>query len=146
MNNILELNNINKSFDGFSLRNVAFALPKGFIMGFIGPNGAGKTTTIKLILNMLSLDNGSIKVFGKDHIICEQEIKEKIGVVMDQPFYVDEWTPLEVEKSLSLFYSEMGCLKIQYFTETISSQRTKKSEGYLTRDEDEADDCSSTLP
>jgi ABC-2 type transport system ATP-binding protein len=53
MNNILELSGVNKKFDSFSLNNISFALPKGFIMGFIGHNGAGKTTTIKLILILL---------------------------------------------------------------------------------------------
>jgi ABC-2 type transport system ATP-binding protein len=46
-------------------------------MGFIGPNGAGKTTTIKLILNLLSKDSGTIKVFGKDNVSSEQEIKDQ---------------------------------------------------------------------
>jgi len=111
MSNILELNNVNKSFDGFSLKNISFSLQKGFIMGFIGPNGAGKTTTIKLILNMLRKNSGAIKVFGKDNILCEQEIKGKIGVVMDNPFYVDEWTLLDVEKSLAPFYDQWNSKK-----------------------------------
>jgi ABC-2 type transport system ATP-binding protein len=75
-------------------------------MGFIGQNGAGKTTTIKLVLNMLTADNGSIKVFGKDHLLYEQEIKERIGVVMDYPFYVDEWSLSDVERSLLPFYAK----------------------------------------
>lgn len=102
---ILELNSVNKKFKDFSFKNVSFTLPKGFIMGFIGHNGAGKTTTIKLILNMLSKDSGEIKVFGKDNIKHEAEIKEKIGVVMDSPFYVEDWSLLEVEKALVPFYS-----------------------------------------
>ena len=48
MNNILEVKNLCKRYDGFALNNVSFSVPKGYIMGFIGPNGAGKTTTIKL--------------------------------------------------------------------------------------------------
>lgn len=56
-------------------------------MGFIGENGAGKTTTIKLMLNMLRRDGGEISIFGKDAIEYEKEIKERVGVVLDQPFY-----------------------------------------------------------
>jgi len=74
-------------------------------MGFVGQNGAGKTTTIKLILNMLKRENGEIKVFGKDNVKCETEIKDKIGVVLDNPFYVDEWKLATVEKAQSSFYS-----------------------------------------
>lgn len=104
MANILEVKNLNKKFSGFSMDNVSFELPAGFIMGFIGPNGAGKTTTIKLILNMLANNGGTIRVFGKDNISAEQEIKERIGVVMDKPFYVEDWTLSAVGKSLSPFY------------------------------------------
>jgi len=126
MINILELNNVNKSFNGFSLQNVSFALPKGFIMGFIGPNGAGKTTTIKLILNMLSLDNGDIKIFGKDKKLYEQEIKENIGVVMDQPFYVDEWTLQDVEKSISPFYTKWNSSKYNALLKEFHLDAQKK--------------------
>lgn len=49
----LELKNVCKSFRDFTLNNISFTLPQGYIMGLVGPNGAGKTTTIQLILNML---------------------------------------------------------------------------------------------
>ena len=62
--NYLELRNVRKNFSDFTLDDISFSLPKGYIMGLIGPNGAGKTTTIKLILNMLEKDNGIITVFG----------------------------------------------------------------------------------
>jgi len=62
LSNILELNGVSKTFPKFALKNVSFALPEGFIMGFIGRNGAGKTTTIKLILNMLKKDSGAIRL------------------------------------------------------------------------------------
>jgi ABC-2 type transport system ATP-binding protein len=104
MNNILELNGVFKNYKTFVLEDVSFSLPKGFIMGFIGPNGAGKTTTIKLILNMLQRNAGTIKVFGKDNISYEQEIKEKIGVVMDNTFYVSEWSLKDIERTLKPFY------------------------------------------
>lgn len=104
MCNLIEIENVTKHFAGFALRDVTFALPQGYIMGFIGPNGAGKTTTIKLILNMLARDYGSIRVFGLDNRSAEAEIKERIGVVFDQPFYVEEWTLREVERALAPFY------------------------------------------
>lgn len=105
MSNILELRGVCKSFGSFSLRDVSFALPEGFVMGFIGPNGAGKTTTVKLILNMLSPEAGQINVFGKDNSAGEREMKERVGVVMDQPFYVNEWRLTDVERALMPFYS-----------------------------------------
>lgn len=104
MNNMIEIEHLTKRFPGFALQDVTFALPQGFIMGLIGPNGAGKTTTIKLILNMLTRDQGAIRVFGCDNRTDEAAIKERIGVVFDQPFYVEEWTLHTVERALAPFY------------------------------------------
>lgn len=75
MNNMLEVTALSKSYTDFTLDNITFRLPEGFIMGLIGPNGSGKTTTIKSILNMVEPDSGNITVFGKDHLAQEQEIK-----------------------------------------------------------------------
>lgn len=66
MDYAIEINNLSKRFERFHLNNVNLALPKGSIMGFIGENGAGKTTTIKLMLNLLKADLGSIRILGLD--------------------------------------------------------------------------------
>lgn len=105
MNNMLEVTALSKSYTDFTLDNITFRLPEGFIMGLIGPNGSGKTTTIKSILNMIEPDSGDISVFGKDHIEQEQEIKRDIGVVFDNSYFVDEWNMADVEKAYSLFYA-----------------------------------------
>lgn len=105
MNNMLEVTALSKSYTDFTLDNITFHLPEGFIMGLIGPNGSGKTTTIKSILNMVEPDSGSITVFGKDHVAQEQEIKRDIGVVFDNSYFVDEWSMTDVEKAYSLFYT-----------------------------------------
>ena len=106
-NNVyLKLENVKKSLANFELDNVSFSLPKGYIMGLIGSNGAGKTTTIKLILNMLDIENGNIEVLGKDYKENEKEIKQNIGVVFDSNFFVDTWTIKETEQALSVFYHE----------------------------------------
>jgi len=82
--NALEMKNVRKSFSGFCLDNVSLTLPRGCILGLIGENGAGKSTTIKLILNMLHKESGSITVLGKNNEKDISLIKEEIGVVMDE--------------------------------------------------------------
>ncbi len=82
--NALEIKNVSKSFSGFCLDNVSLTLPSGCIMGLIGENGAGKSTTIKLILDMLHKDSGTITILGKDNGKDISLIKEEIGVVMDE--------------------------------------------------------------
>ena len=81
--NALEIKNLTKSFTGFKLDNLSLTLPSGCIMGLIGENGAGKSTTIKLILDMIHKDSGTIKILGKDNEDNIQFTKEDVGVVMD---------------------------------------------------------------
>lgn len=104
MENILEIKNLRKNFKDFSLKDISFSLPKGFIMGFIGPNGAGKSTTIKLIMNLLKKDSGEIKVFGLDNIKNEIEIKDRIGFVFDENLFYEELTALEIKKIIKPLY------------------------------------------
>ena len=82
--NALELKNVCKSFSGFCLDNISLTLPSGCIMGLIGENGAGKSTTIKLILDMLHKDSGTITILGKDNEKDISLTKEDVGVVMDE--------------------------------------------------------------
>ena len=100
-NNIL-VQNLCKQFEGFSLDNVSFKVPKGRIVGFIGENGAGKSTTINLILNELNKDSGQIQVFGIDHTI--PTVKENIGVVFDECNFHDVFTAADIEKILKGVY------------------------------------------
>lgn len=111
MDNMLKVTALSKSYTGFTLDNITFHLPEGFIMGLIGPNGSGKTTTIKSILNMVAPDSGNITIFGKDHVSQEQEVKRDIGVVFDNSYFVDEWTMNDVEKAYSLFYPKWNSEK-----------------------------------
>lgn len=104
--NCLTIRNVTKSFPKFSLNDLSFALPKGYIMGLVGSNGAGKTTTIKLILNMIEKEQGDISVYGFDSVENERKIKQNIGVVFDTNFFVEEWTISDTEKALSPFYDE----------------------------------------
>ena len=82
--NALEIKNLSKSFSGFRLDKLNLTLPSGCIMGLIGENGAGKSTTIKLILDMLHKDSGTITILGKDNNNNIELLKEDIGVVMDE--------------------------------------------------------------
>lgn len=104
MENILELKNLSKHYKEFSLKNVSFSLKPGYIMGFIGPNGAGKSTTIKLIMNLIKRDSGDIKIFGKDNIKHEKEIKSRIGFVYDENFYYEDLTVNAMKGIIAPFY------------------------------------------
>ena len=82
--NAIEIKNLTKSFPGFTLNNLNLTLPGGCILGLIGENGAGKSTTIKLILDIIHKDSGSITILGRDNTKNILLTKEEVGVVMDE--------------------------------------------------------------
>ena len=82
--NALEVKNVTKTFKSFKLDNVSLTLPEGCIMGLIGENGAGKSTLIKLILDMLHKESGTITILGKDNTDSIKLTKEQVGVVTDE--------------------------------------------------------------
>ena len=77
MMNAIEIKNLRKNLGNFSLKIDDLKVPEGFVTGFIGPNGSGKTTTIKLIMNMINKDQGTIKMWGKDYKINDLYYKRK---------------------------------------------------------------------
>ena len=82
--NALEIRDLTKHYTGFSLNHLNLTLPWGCIMGLVGENGAGKSTTIKLILNTISRDGGTITILGHDNRENLCLSKEEIGVVLDE--------------------------------------------------------------
>ena len=106
MENILEIQGLNKKYDDFELKDVSFSLPKGYIMGFVGQNGSGKTTTIRSILNMAKTDGGKISVFGLDSVKDTIAIKERLGVVFDSLYLAEHLNAKQIEQQLRPFYKD----------------------------------------
>ena len=96
--NAIEIKNLSKHYKGFSLESLNLTLPSGCIMGLVGENGAGKSTTIRMILGMTRPDSGEISVFGQK---LSRELKEQIGVVLDEPGYPGCMTAVQIGKMLS---------------------------------------------
>ena len=105
MENIIEIKNLKKKYDDkFEIGEIDITIPKGVIVGLIGENGAGKTTLIKLMLNIIKSDNGEIKIFGKDNKRKEKEIKEDIGVVLDNMFFPELLNAKDINNSMKDIY------------------------------------------
>ncbi|KEQ24289.1 ABC transporter ATP-binding protein [Paenibacillus tyrfis] len=105
MKPILEVAGLKKDLGNFRLDDVGFSLIEGCITGFIGVNGAGKTTTIKLILGLMLKDEGKIQFFGKDVQKNEREFKDRIGIVLDEGYFYDELTMLDMKNIVAPAYS-----------------------------------------
>ena len=106
MENILELENISKSFpkSNFLLDKLSFSLPYGTILGFVGENGAGKTTTIGCILNTVIKDSGTVRLFGQEMQDRDTKLREKIGVVYDGDNFPGFWTAKQLSQVMRGFY------------------------------------------
>lgn len=99
--NAIEIQNLCKSYGDFHLSDLTLTLPSGCIMGLIGENGAGKSTTIKLLLNIVRKDSGTIRLLGQDSLVCN---KEDIGVVMDDTSFPECLNPFQVGKVMRNIY------------------------------------------
>ncbi len=106
MTNCLEVRNLHKKYNDFELKNINFDLPKGAIMGFIGENGSGKTTTIKAILNIIKQYDGEIRLFGLNSRDHDKEIKDKVGVVLDDMFFSEILTPNDINNVMKDMYQK----------------------------------------
>lgn len=130
MENILEIANLNKKYKDFELKNINIKLPKGMIMGLIGENGAGKTTTIKSILNVINIDSGEIKIFEKDNKKYEKEIKEDVGVVLDDSFLSEYLTPNDINKIMKNIYKNWDEKLYFKYIEDFKLPKDKKSKEF----------------
>lgn len=104
--NAIEISGVTKRYEGFTLDNVSFNVPKGSIMGFIGQNGAGKTTTIRSLLNITNIDEGEIRLLGLDYPNGEFEIKKRLAVVFDELPFHDVFNTLDMARIFEGLYPE----------------------------------------
>ena len=104
MDTILNIENLNKKYPSFSLKDVSFSVKPGEIMGFIGRNGAGKTTTLKSIMNMIHYESGKISAFDKDMNEYELENKQRIGFALSELNYYPNRTIRRLMNVTKRFY------------------------------------------
>lgn len=103
--NAIEVKNLTKSYGSFKLDNISFTLPSGTIMGLVGENGAGKSTTIKLIMDAVAADSGSVFVLGTQNTSKEFiDIKQDIGIVLDEAYFPEILTAENISKIMKSSY------------------------------------------
>lgn len=85
--NAIEIRGLCKHYKDFSLEDLNLDLPYGCVLGLVGENGAGKSTTIRLIMDALERNGGTVSVLGVDNRSREfLDVKEDVGVVLDETF------------------------------------------------------------
>lgn len=132
MENILELKEVCKTFpkSNFAVNNISFSVPYGSIMGFVGENGAGKTTTIGCILNTISKDSGTIKLFGQEMLDIDTNLREKIGVVYDGDNFPIYWTAKQLSEVMDGLYTQWDNTLFQKYLERFHLPYKQKIKHY----------------
>ena len=143
MSLMVETQGISKSFGSIrAVDDLSFKVDRGNIYGLLGVNGSGKSTTIRLILNLISPDYGSILINGKKSSSGNLILRKKMGALIERP---DFYLYLSANKNLQILlkYSGLppdkkkiqetleivGLLKYQYKKIGIFSQGMKQRLG-----------------
>ncbi|WP_368250810.1 ABC transporter ATP-binding protein [Enterococcus sp. 2201sp1_2201st1_B8_2201SCRN_220225] len=91
--NVLELSNIWKRIGKkMIIKNVAFSVGKGQVVGLLGPNGAGKTTLIRVIVALMQLDQGNIMINGESLTKNYKEAIQHVGAIVENPEFYNYMT------------------------------------------------------
>ena len=139
MKNVIEIRSLEKKYENFDLKINKLNIPSGTIIGLIGENGAGKTTLIKLLLKIINKDSGNVKIFNKNLEEDELNIKEDIGVVLDNTFFPEILTIKDInyimqdvyknwDKELFFKYMKDFNIKENQTLKTMSKGMRKKVE------------------
>ncbi|SFR72972.1 ABC-2 type transport system ATP-binding protein [Anaeromicropila populeti] len=125
MEHALLLQNVSKTYEKFQLDNINLELPKGCIMGFVGENGAGKSTTIKLIMDLIKRDSGEIQILGQDNKGDISQLKEHIGVVMDECCFPENMNWRHIKQVMKRLYKTWDEQKFCSLMEKFSLEEKK---------------------
>ena len=139
---VVKLDNLVKRYgELIALDHFSLEIKEGEIFGLLGPNGSGKTTTINCLLSLLAYDKGSIEIFGKKMTPTSYDIKQQIGIIMQDVAVFDELTVYEnIDYFCGLYIHDKATRK-QYVEEAIAfvgledfvKFRPKKLSGGLLR-------------
>ena len=129
--NAIKIKGLEKRYDGFQLGSFDLTLPSGCIMGLVGENGAGKSTTIKLIMNAIGRDAGEISVLGVDNKSAGfRNVKEDIGVVLDEAYFPEVMSARNVGKVMALTYKNWDAAAFEGYLKKFSLAPDKMFKEY----------------
>ncbi|MFJ5921209.1 ABC transporter ATP-binding protein [Kitasatospora sp. NPDC092948] len=135
---IIEVESLVKRYGGHTVLNgVGFAVEQGEIFGILGPNGAGKTTTVECIEGLHSRDGGTVRVCGLDPGRDGHEVRQVLGVQLQQSELPDKMTVGEALQLYSSFYRRPAdwreLAEILHLTDRLGTQFRRLSGGWKQR-------------
>lgn len=123
MKNAIEINNLIKNYTGFQLNIQDLEVKRGTIMGLIGENGSGKTTIIKAILGLINPEKSNIKIYNEE---LNKELKNQIGVVLDDGFFSDYLDVSRLSKIMRNIYDNWDNEKYEFYLNKFRLPNKKK--------------------
>lgn len=123
---LVELKDIYKQLGNFTLEQISFGFPEGFIMGLIGPNGAGKTTLIHLILGLYRPDGGEVRIDGMTYEDNESEIRELIGTVLLEDLFDEVLTLRENGNAYGKYYKHYSVHVLEKYLQRFGLDGKRK--------------------
>jgi len=106
---MIRVESLVKRFGDFTaVDNISFEVRKGEIFAFLGPNGAGKTTTIKILTTLMKATSGRVEVDGLDPVKREHEVRQRFGIVFQDPSLDQDLTAWENMELHGVLYHVPG--------------------------------------
>jgi ABC-2 type transport system ATP-binding protein len=104
----IECTNLRKTYDGKveAVRGLSLQIEAGQCFGLLGPNGAGKTTTIEILEGLLAPTSGEVRIFGHAWAENERQLRERIGISLQETRLSEKLTVRETIELFASFYSE----------------------------------------
>lgn len=122
----LSVKNLTKKYKDFTLSNISFDLPKGYILGYVGQNGAGKTTTISAITHLIKSKSDCVTINGISYKDNPKAYKESIGFIADETYFPVDLTPKDIAKIMGDFYSTFDKEKFNGYLDKWKLTKDKK--------------------
>ena len=122
---MISFENVKKTYGNFTMHCTMEVKP-GRITGLIGPNGAGKTTAFKAVLNLISIDSGTLTVLGKPSGQLTARDMEKIGAVLSDSGFCGYLTVRDLVPVLKNFYEEFSVQDFQENCQKLGLPLDKK--------------------
>lgn len=135
----VSINNFSKKFKGFTLDVPCLKIPQGFATALIGENGAGKTTLLNALAGVRLDYKGNMEFFGqwddKERENADCPVKEMIGYVGPNNYYLPQWTVKQVEEITDLLYQNFDCNKFENYIQQLQvATKDNKGKGKKVND------------
>lgn len=129
--NAIAIKGLTKRYKDFALEDLTLSLPYGCVLGLVGENGAGKSTTIRLIMDAVGRDAGTVEVLGADNQGPDfLRVKEDVGVVLDETFFPEVLTAVQVGKIMADTYKNWDQGVYEGWLQRLELPQKKKLKDY----------------